>query len=124
MTANPLYEELSDIALEKIAEFGADVVVNHGTYTYNRETGQRTGTVVSTAYKGVVITDYARLLSDFRITGNASTMKVDVGVMFGADVDIADDDTIVVDGVTYNIFRVNKIAPGGVLVYQKVYGRR
>ena len=124
MATNPLYDEISAIALDKIAEFGADVVINHGTFTYDRESGQRTGSVVSTVYKGLVITDYARLLSDFRITGNASTMKVDVGVMFGPDVSVADDDTIVVDGVTYNIFRVNKIAPGGVLVYQKVYGRR
>lgn len=124
MAANELYNELDAIALEKIAEFGADIVVNHGTYTYNRETGQRTGSTVATTYKGLVTKDYARLLSDYRIVGNASTMKVDIRVMFGSDVTIADDDTIVVDGVTYNIFQVDKIAPGGVLIYQNVYGRR
>lgn len=124
MAANVLYTELEAIALEKIAEFGADVVVNHGTYTYNRESGTRTGSSVATTYKGLVTRDYARLLSDYRIVGNASTMKVDVKVMFGSDVTIADDDTIVVDGVTYNIFQVDKIGPGGVLIYQNVYGRR
>ena len=124
MAANPLYGELATVALEKIAEFGADVVVNHGTYTYDAASGQRTGSVVSTTYKGVVTKYYGRLLSDFRITGNASTMKVDIGVMFGPDVAIADDDTIMVGGVTYHIFQADRIAPGGVLVYQMVYGRK
>lgn len=124
MSANPLYGELAAVASEKIAEFGADVVVNHGNYTYDAASGQRTGSTVSTTYKGVVTKYYGRLLSDFRITGNASTMKVDIGVMFGPDVAIADDDTIVVDGVTYHIFQADEIAPGGVLVYQMVYGRR
>lgn len=122
--ANPLYPELDAIALEKIAEFGTDIVVNHGTYTYDRESGQRTGSVVSSTYKGLVTKDYARLLSDYRIVGNASTMKVDIRVMFGSNVTISDDDTIEVDGVTYNIFQVDRMAPGGVLIYQNVYGRR
>lgn len=120
---NSLYTEVYQIALEKLAEFGADIVITRGTFAYDPATGSRTGSEVELTYKGLRVADFARLISDFRIIGNASTMKVDVGIMFGGDVDLHDDDTMLVDGVKYSIVQIKKIAPAGLAILQYALGR-
>lgn len=120
---NSLYPEVYQIALEKLAEFGADIVITRGTFVYDPAGGKRSGTEVDLTYKGLRVTDFARLISDFRIIGNASTMKVDVGIMFGGDVDLQDDDTMLVDGIKYSIVQIKKIAPAGLTILQYALGR-
>ena len=120
---NPLYQEVYQEALSKIAEFGADVTITRGTFTYDPAKGQRTGTEETLVRKGLRITDFSRLISDFRIIGNASTMKVDIGVMFGGDIAFQDDDTFEIDGTKYSIIQIKKIAPAGLVILQYVLGR-
>jgi len=118
-----VYTDVYQIALDKIAEFGMDVVVTQGTFTYNPIKGERTGSTTTVTKKGLKITDFSRLISDFRIIGNASTMKVDIAIMFGGDIVLHDDDTITVDGVQYSIIQVKKIAPAGLVILQYALGR-
>lgn len=120
---NPLYQEVYQEALSKIAEFGADVTITRGTFTYDPSKGKRTGTTETVVKKGLRITDFSRLISDFRIIGNASTMKVDIGMMFGGDIAFKDDDTFEVDGTKYAIVQIKKIAPAGLVILQYVLGR-
>lgn len=120
---NPLYQEVYKEALSKIAEFGADVTITRGTFTYDPAKGQRTGTEETLVRKGLRITDFSRLISDFRIIGNASTMKVDIAVMFGGDIVFKDDDTFELDGTKYSIIQIKKIAPAGLVILQYVLGR-
>jgi len=120
---NPLYQEVYSEALSKIAEFGADVTITRGAFTYDPAKGARTGTTKTVVKKGLRIADFSRLISDFRIIGNASTMKIDIGMMFGGDIDFKDDDTFEVGGVKYSIVQVKKIAPAGLVILQYVLGR-
>lgn len=120
---NEIYSEVYQIALEKIAEFGADVVITRGSFTYDPVDGSRSGAETRLTYKGLRVTDFSRLISDFRIIGNSSTMKVDIGVMFGGDVDLKDDDTMEVDGVKYAIVQIKKVAPAGLVILQYALGR-
>lgn len=120
---HPLYQEVYQEALSKIAEFGADVTITRGTFTYDPAKGQRTGTEETLVRKGLRITDFSRLISDFRIIGNASTMKVDIAVMFGGDIVFKDDDTFEIDGTKYSIVQIKKIAPAGLVILQYVLGR-
>ena len=120
---NALYQEVYNEALSKIAEFGFDVTITRGTFVYDPAKGKRTGTTETLVRKGLRITDFSRLISDFRIIGNASTMKVDVGVMFGGDIAFQDDDTFEIDGVQYSIIQIKKVAPAGLVILQYVLGR-
>lgn len=120
---NTLYQEVYQEALSKIAEFGTDVTITRGTFTYDPAKGQRTGTEETLVRKGLRITDFSRLISDFRIIGNASTMKVDIAVMFGGDIAFKDDDTFEIDGTKYSIIQIKKIAPAGLVILQYVLGR-
>ena len=120
---NELYTDVYQIAIDKIAEFGMPITVTRGTYTYDPVKGERTGTTATLTPKGLKVTDFSRLISDFRIIGNASTMKVDVAIMFGGDIDLKDDDTMTLDGVTYSIVQVKKIAPAGMVILQYALGR-
>lgn len=113
-----VYKDVYALALEKIAEFGMDIVVTSGTFAYDPVKGERTGTTTEKTYKGLKITDFSRLISDFRIIGNSSTMKVDVAIMFGGDVDIKDDDTLTVGGINYSIVQIKRVAPAGVNILQ------
>jgi len=120
---NALYQEVYSEALSKIAEFGADVTITRGTFTYDPAKGARTGTTETVVKKAVRISDFSRLISDFRIIGNASTMKVDIGLMFGGDFEFKDDDTFEIDGVRYSIIQIKKVAPAGLVILQYVLGR-
>lgn len=118
-----LYTDVYQIALDKIAEFGLDVPVTSGPFTYDPISGKRTGTTATVTYKGLKVTDFSRLISDFRIIGNSSTMKVDIVIMFGGDVDIKDDDVMQHDGVSYSVIQIKKLAPAGLTILQYALGR-
>lgn len=122
-----LYDELAATVLELLAEFGRPVVVqNYTGLAKNIVAGTRTGTPVATTCNGVVVTYFGRLLSDYRIVGNASTMKDDVCVIMGADTPpVTDGDfKLEFDGYRWSVFRVDDIAPGGTTVYKRVWVRR
>ena len=118
-----VYTDVYQIALDKLSEFGMDVVLTQGTFTYDPIKGKRTGSTTTVTKKGLKITDFSRLISDFRIIGNASTMKVDVAIMFGGDIVLHDDDTMTIDGITYTIIQVKKVAPAGLVILQYALGR-
>ena len=118
-----VYSDTYQIAIEKIAEFGMDIAITQGPFVYNPVKGERTGSTTTITRKGLKMTDFSRLISDFRIIGNASTMKVDVGIMFGGDVELHDDDVMEVEGVKYTIVQIKHVAPAGVNILQYALGR-
>jgi hypothetical protein len=120
---NPLYPEMYQVALNALEEFGMDVTINRGAFVYDPVSGSRSGATSTIVKKGLNTKYFARLISDFRIIGNASTMKVDVAIMFGGDVDVKDDDTMTIDGTDYSVIQVDKIAPGGLVILQYALGR-
>lgn len=113
-----VYADVYALALEQLAAFGMDVTVTSGTFVYDPVKGERTGSTTTATYKGLKITDFSRLISDFRIIGNSSTMKVDVAIMFGGDVVLNDDDTITVNGQNYSIVQIKRVAPAGSNILQ------
>lgn len=122
-----LYDELAVTVLELLVEFGRPIVVHDYTgLTKDVATGTRAGTPVATPHNGVVVTYFGRLLSDYRIVGNASTMKDDVCVLMGGDTPpVTDGDfKLEFDGVKWSVFRVDDVAPGGTTVYKRVWVRR
>lgn len=120
---NSLYPEVYQIVIDKLAEFGAPIQVTRGVFTYDPVSGARTGSTQVFTYNGLRTTDFSRLISDFRIIGNASTMKIDIAIMFGGDVDLHDDDTMLIDGVQYSIIQIKKVAPAGLTILQYALGR-
>lgn len=122
-----LYDELAATTIELLAEFGRTIVVQDYTgLTKNVVSGTRTGTPVATAHKGVVVTYFGRLLSDYRIVGNASTMKDDVCVIMGSDTPAVTDGDFKLefDGLKWSVFRVDDVAPGETTIYKRVWVRR
>lgn len=119
-----LYSDLAAVTIAQLAEFGRDIVVTHQASSYNITTGTVTDTPTTATHKGLVSLSFGRLLSDFRIVGNASTIKEDICVIFGSDVTVEDDALLTFDGRTYSIFRIDKVAPGGTLVLQRVWVRQ
>lgn len=120
---NEVYQTAYDETLRVLAEFGTDITIRRGSYVYDPASGKRTGDETTFIKKGVRITDFSRLISDFRIIGNASTMKIDMGVMFGGDFELKADDTMEVEGTNYSIVQIKHIAPAGVTILQYALGR-
>lgn len=122
--SNELYTELAATVLDLLAEFGRPIVRKDANFVYDVVEGSRTGVTVETTFNGVVVNYFGRLLSDYRIVGNASTIKTDICVLCGGDTDVDDDSTLVFDGLEWSIFRIDDVAPGEVIVYKKVWVRR
>jgi hypothetical protein len=122
--SNTLYAELGATVLELLQEFGGLVTVTTPNSVYSVASGSRTVTPTTAQYWGVDLRNFSRLMSDYRIVGNSSTMKTDVCVLFGPDAVIADDATLSLDGEPWGVFRVDKVKPADVVVYQRVWVRR
>lgn len=121
---NELYVELGATVVELLQEFGKLIEVTTQNATYSVESGSRTGTATVASYWGVDLRNFSRLMSDYRIVGNASTMKTDVCVLFGPDAVVADDSTLTLGGEPWSVFRIDKVQPGEEVVYQRVWVRR
>lgn len=122
--SNPLYAELGATVIDLLQEFGSLVTVSTPNSVYDVASGSRTTTPTTAEYWGVDLRNFSRLMSDFRIVGNSSTMKTDVCVLFGPDAEIADDATLTLDGQPWGVLRVDKVKPAEEVVYQRVWVRR
>ena len=118
-----VYQAAYDEALRALAEFGTPVTIRRGAFVYDPVSGSRSGAETTFVKNGLRITDFSRLISDFRIIGNASTMKVDIGVMFGGDFELKPDDTLELEGTSYSIVQIKHVAPAGVTLLQYALGR-
>jgi hypothetical protein len=119
-----LYTELAATVLDLVAEFGRPITQRSADFVYDVVEGSRTGTATDTVFNGVVVNYFGRLLSDYRIVGNASTIKTDICVLCGGNTAVKDDSTLIFDNLEWSIFRIDDIAPGETVVYKKVWVRR
>lgn len=123
MTFN--YSRPAATALRLIAKYGR--TIQHQRITegaYNPETGTDTGTTVSTNVKGADFDFKLQSAGQSNIT-DSLIQAGDRYVLIGAEVAAIDtSDKLVIDGVTWNIVSVKKLAPAGVVVLWTVHVRK
>lgn len=122
---NELYEELAEVGLELIRDFGRPINVHFTSQQVrNPVQGTTTGAYTQTVFQGVVCQAGGKLMSDVRMVGNASIMTTDVEVLFASDVTLKDSDKLEFDGIVWSILKLAPINPGGQLILTKVTVRR
>lgn len=121
-----LYTDMAAESLRLIAKFGQSVTVMKSSPNLGRDlvNGSRTGSRTAVQYKGLVADDGGKLFSDVRMIGNASIMTTDTKIIFGPDVDIIPDDTIIHAGIERAILKIIVTKPADVKLLTTVWLRR
>lgn len=119
------YAKPAATAIKLIARYGR--TIQHQRITegpYSPETGSVTNTTVSTNVKAVDF-DF-KLQSAGQVFTSDSLVQVgDRYALIGAEVVAIDtSDKLLIDGVTWNIINVKKLAPAGTLVLWNVHIRK
>ena len=119
------YNRPAATALRLIAKYGRTIQHQSITEgTYNPETGTDTGTTTSTNVQGADFDFKLQSAGQSNIT-DSLIQAGDRYVLIGAEVAAIDtSDKLVIDGVTWNIVNVKKLAPAGVVVLWTVHVRK
>lgn len=113
------YAKPANTALKLLERFGRTIQhVSVIEGVYDPATTTSTDTTITTDVIG----------ADFAVKDNNYKSELvqagDRYCLIGRGVDIDVSDKIIIDGVTWNIYRVEKLAPAGIVVLLKVYIRK
>jgi hypothetical protein len=113
------YASSASTALKLIAKFGRTIQhVAVGASTYDPATSTATNTSVTTDVQGC----------DFEAKANMYTNELvqsgDRYCLVGQGVQIDVSDKLIIDSVTWNIYKVEKLAPAGDVVLWKAFIRK
>jgi hypothetical protein len=113
------YASSAQTALNLIAKFGRTIQhISVSEGTYNPATTTSTNTETTTDVQGC---DFSLKDNEYK---SGLVQTGDRYCLIGQGVDINVSDRLIIDGVTWNIYRVEKIAPAGVVVMYKAYIRK
>lgn len=106
-------------ALNLIAKFGRTIQhVKVTTGTYDPDTSTVTNTTVTTDVQGCDFEAKASMYQDGLVQSG------DRYCLIGQGVQISLSDQLIIDGVTWTIYKVEKLAPAGTVVLYKAFIRK
>lgn len=109
---------------KQLAQFGAPVVTQRPTTTFNAVTSTNTTSYTTLSRKGLVTGVLSQLRFELKLTGHSNIMISDKMVIFGSDGLTTENDKIVINGLTYQVIKVIEINPAGSPLLFKVVVRR